>query len=90
MTSFCSGRRQTRRLAIWERICPDGIGGKAPDGQWRLLDSGSAADSDCWIAYDLLEAGRLWKSDGYTQLGRKLLALIAKQEVAELPGFGRC
>lgn len=67
---------------------PAWLWGRAPDGQWRTLDSGPASDADCWIAYDLLEAGRLWKNDAYTQLGHKLLAQIAKQEVAELPGFG--
>jgi endoglucanase len=67
---------------------PGWLWGKAPDGQWRLLDGGSSADSDCWIAYDLLEAGRLWNEPRYTQLGRRMLAVIAKQEVADLPGFG--
>ena len=67
---------------------PGWLWGRAPDGQWRMLDGTSAADSDCWIAYDLLEAGRLWKDDKYTQLGRRMMALIAPQEVANLPGFG--
>ncbi|HEY3704595.1 MAG TPA: cellulose synthase complex periplasmic endoglucanase BcsZ [Terracidiphilus sp.] len=62
--------------------------GKAPDGQWKLLDPNSASDADCWIAYSLLEAGRLWNNSAYTQLGRQMLTLIARQEVADLPGFG--
>ncbi len=67
---------------------PGWLWGKTQDGQWKLLDSNSAADSDCWIAYSLVEAGRLWKDPIYTSLGRRMMALIAKQEIAELPGFG--
>jgi len=67
---------------------PGWLWGRASDGQWHLLDSGSASDSDCWIAYDLLEAGRLWNEDRYTQLGRRMMALVAKTEVAALPGLG--
>lgn len=67
---------------------PGWLWGHAPDGEWKLLDSNSASDSDCWIAYDLLEAGRLWNVPAYTQTGRQMLALIAAQEVADLPGFG--
>lgn len=62
--------------------------GKDPAGNWKLLDAGSASDSDCWIAYSLLEAGRLWHEPGYAALAHKMLGLIARQEVAELPGFG--
>jgi len=67
---------------------PGWLWGKAPDGQWKILDPLPASDSDCWIAYSLIEAGRLWHNPGYTALGRQMMGLIAKQEVAELPGFG--
>lgn len=62
--------------------------GKSKDGQETILDANSSSDADTWIAYSLLEAGRLWNSDADTQLGRALLDLIAKNEVADLPGFG--
>lgn len=62
--------------------------GKDKAGNWKLLDAGSAADSDCWIAYSVLEAGRLWNEPAYTALAHKMLGLIARQEVTELPGFG--
>jgi hypothetical protein len=39
--------------------------GKAKDGNWGVFDMNSAADSDLWIAYDLIEAGRLWKDLHY-------------------------
>ncbi len=62
--------------------------GKRKDGTWGALDPNSAADSDLWIAYDLIEAGRLWKDSRYSALGMRLLGLIARRETAELPGFG--
>ncbi len=67
---------------------PAWLWGKGKDGQWKVLDANSASDADVWMAYSLIEAGRLWKSPSDTSLGRALLALIAKNEVADLPGFG--
>jgi endo-1,4-beta-D-glucanase Y len=67
---------------------PGWMWGKAPDGKWKLLDKGQAADSDCWIAYTLIEAGRLWKNDHYTQLGRSMMSHIAETEIEDMPGFG--
>ncbi|WP_136069235.1 cellulose synthase complex periplasmic endoglucanase BcsZ [Modicisalibacter radicis] len=56
---------------------------------WDVLDANSAADSDLWLAYTLLEAGRLWQRRDYRVLGARLAARIADEEVADLPGFGR-
>lgn len=58
-------------------------------GAWRLLDDNSASDADLWFAYALLEAARLWKDERYTNDARALLANVAKQEVADLPGLGK-
>ena len=44
---------QNVRLPSWQW-------GKKPDGSFGVLDPNSASDSDLWIAYDLLQAGRLW------------------------------
>ncbi len=55
--------------------------GKSADGHWRIQDANAAADADLWLAYTLLEAGRLWRSDAYTQTGRALLQQIRQQEV---------
>lgn len=55
---------------------------------WGVLDSNSASDADLWIAWDLLEAGRLWKNEKYTLLGRGLLAQIEAREVINIPGLG--
>jgi endoglucanase len=65
------------------RLC-----GKAANGAWKTLDASSAADADVWIAYTLIEAGRLWSEPGYAALGHKLMGQIAVQEVADLPGLG--
>ncbi|TCK75947.1 cellulose synthase complex periplasmic endoglucanase BcsZ [Acidipila rosea] len=76
-----AGGDLTARLPGWQW-------GRAGDGEWKLLDSHSAADSDLWIAYSLLEAGRLWQQPHYTAIGKALAARIASTEVADLPGFG--
>ena len=67
---------------------PGWLWGNAKDGQWKQLDANSAADADVWLAYTLVEAGRLWSAPAYTALGRAMMAEIAKSEVANLPGFG--
>ena len=54
------------------------------DGSWGLKDRNAAADADLWIAYSLLEAGRLWDEPRYRTQGRTLLASIAAREVVEL------
>jgi endoglucanase len=70
-----------KRLPAWQW-------GRAADGQWRVLDSNSASDSDVWIAYALLEAGRLWCVPRYTTLGRALAARVLREEVTFIPGLG--
>jgi endo-1,4-beta-D-glucanase Y len=62
--------------------------GRKPDGSFGVLDPNSASDSDVWIAYDLMQAGRLWKEPAYTQLGRALAEQVAAREVSDLAGLG--
>jgi endo-1,4-beta-D-glucanase Y len=62
--------------------------GQGKDGQWKSQDPNPASDADVWMAYTLIEAGRLWHVPAYTNLGRAMMAQIAKTEVATLPGFG--
>ena len=57
-------------------------------GDWGVVDANSASDADLRMAYALLEAGRLWRAARYDALGRKLLAGVARREVASLPGLG--
>jgi len=56
---------------------------------WGVLDSNSASDADLWIAYSLLEAGRLWHERSYTALGTVLARNILAKETDTLPGLGR-
>ncbi|AIK16154.1 endoglucanase [Pectobacterium atrosepticum] len=67
---------------------PAWLWGESKDKQWAVLDPNSASDADLWIAYNLLEAGRLWKEARYQTLGTTLLARIAKEEVVNIPGLG--
>jgi endoglucanase len=67
---------------------PAWLWGKDKDGAWKTIDPNPAADADVWMAYTLVEAGRLWNAPSYASLGRQTMALIAKSEVANLPGFG--
>lgn len=62
--------------------------GAGRDGKYGVLDPNAAADADLWIAYDLAEAGRLWREPRYTSLARALVAQIGSREVFDLPDFG--
>jgi endoglucanase len=39
-----------------------------------------------WMAYDLIQAGRLWKRADYTSVGESLLKLVANKEVSHVHG----
>ncbi|MGB8260800.1 MAG: cellulose synthase complex periplasmic endoglucanase BcsZ [Terracidiphilus sp.] len=67
---------------------PAWLWGKDKDGAWKTLDPNPASDADLWLAYTLVEGGRLWKNPAYTNIGRKMMAMIAIAEVDNLPGFG--
>jgi len=67
---------------------PAWLWGRAGDGQWRVLDQNNATDADLWIAYTLLEAGRLWERRGYTSAGLRKLQLARQSLIAEVPGLG--
>lgn len=62
--------------------------GEKADKSWGVQDANPASDADMWIAYALIEAGRLWGEPRYSALGEVLLARIEKEEVVDLPGFG--
>jgi endoglucanase len=76
-----AGGDLTLRLPAWSW-------GKRPDGTWGILDPNPASDADVWMAYALLEAGRLWHDDRYAKLGSLLADRIAHEEVALVPGLG--
>ena len=74
---------------IWGRHeAKDAAAGDKSPG-WGVIDANSASDADLWIAYSLLEAGRLWHERSYTALGTVLARTILSQETAVLPGLGR-
>jgi endo-1,4-beta-D-glucanase Y len=76
-----AGGDLTLRLPAWSW-------GKNSAGTWGLLDDNSASDADLWMAYSLMEAGRLWHEPRYDKLGRTMAARIAKQEVVLIPELG--
>jgi len=71
----------TLRLPAWQW-------GKKQDGSFGVMDPNPASDADLWIAYDLFQAGRLWKEPMYTKLAYALATQIVKQEIVDLPGLG--
>ncbi len=86
------------RLRTWteNNLCKGDMAGHLPawnwgkdkDGSWHTLDANTASDADLWMAYSLLEAGRLWDDRAYLAAGEAVLQRIATEEVMELPGFG--
>ena len=68
---------------------PAWLWGKKENSKWEVLDSNSASDGDVWMAWSLLEAGRLWKEQRYTDIGSALLKRIAREEVVTVPGLGK-
>lgn len=91
-------RARFDQLLAWteQNLADNGLGehlpawewGKRKDKSWGKIDVNSASDSDLWIAYDLLEAGRLWKEPKYSAIGKRMLPEIARRESATLSGFG--
>ena len=71
----------TARLPAW-------AWGRNNEGQWKTVDANSASDADLWLAYTLIEAGRLWHDPRYDTLGRNLAARMVREEVVLVPGLG--
>lgn len=67
---------------------PAWLWGHAEQDQWQVLDTNNASDADLWIAYSLLEAGRLWNKPEYDALGKHILWRSAAQTLRKLPGLG--
>lgn len=86
------------KLLAWtqDNLAQDDLGKNLPawrwgqrnDGPWGLLSTNHAADSDLWIAYDLIQAGRLWHDPYYRQIGLALARHIAQKEVLDMPVAG--
>jgi endoglucanase len=67
---------------------PAWLWGRRADRDWGVVDANSASDADVWMAYTLLEAGRAWKQPRYSELGARLAARIAADEVVDIPKVG--
>ena len=76
-----AGGDLTARLPAWEW-------GKTSSGEWKILDDNPASDADLWLAYSLIEGGRLWHDPRYDKLGRLIAARIAREEVVLVSGLG--
>jgi endoglucanase len=59
--------------------------GRRDDGSWGVLDPNAASDADLWLAYALIEGGRIWRDPA---LGRSLASRIVADEVRALPELG--
>lgn len=71
----------TKHLPAW-------LWGKRGDGSWGVIDPNPASDADLWLAYTLLQAGRIWHERRFTALGTLLARQVLSQETARLPGLG--
>ena len=71
------------------KLLPSWLWGQTSSGAggWGVIDTNNAADSDMWIAYALLEGGRLWNDPTLTAKGRAMLELL-KKEVRDIPNLG--
>ncbi|WP_308388756.1 cellulose synthase complex periplasmic endoglucanase BcsZ [Acidithiobacillus sp. AMEEHan] len=63
---------------------PGWLWGKKSPGKWTLLSAHSASDADLWLAYTLIQAGRLWHRPAYRALGLRLAQTIANKEVVNI------
>jgi endoglucanase len=76
-----AGGDLTLHLPAWEW-------GHSVAGEWKVLDANPASDADLWLAYTLMEAGRLWHEPRFDRLGHLLAQRIAREEVVLIPGLG--
>ncbi|WP_330947024.1 cellulose synthase complex periplasmic endoglucanase BcsZ [Thermomonas sp. LB-4] len=70
------------------RHLPAWLWGRDDKGGWRVLDDNPASDSDLWLAYALLEAGRLWHRPALRHIAEGMLAQVREREIVVLPGLG--
>jgi endoglucanase len=67
---------------------PAWLWGQTENNDWRIIDQNSATDSDMWIAYSLLEAGRLWKEPKYSAIGELIALMIIEKEAYVTESLG--
>ena len=62
---------------------PAWLWGKTGGGDWRIIDANPASDASLWLAYALIEGGRLWQEPTYLPWAKALLQDVAKTEVVK-------
>ncbi|SFC72224.1 cellulose synthase complex periplasmic endoglucanase BcsZ [Pseudoalteromonas denitrificans] len=67
---------------------PAWVWGLKKDKRYGIIDKNPATDADLWLAYTLIEAGRLWQNKPYKALGLQLLKQIISKETEHIPGLG--
>jgi endoglucanase len=67
---------------------PAWLWGCDSNGKWRVLDKNPASDADLWMAYTLIQAGRLWHEPGFNKLGDAIAEHVAEQSVIKFSGIG--
>lgn len=95
---IANDQEQFKRIWLWtqhnlmgsdiQNNLPAWQWGKGKDGQWGIQDRNAASDADVWMAYALLEAGRVWKVDAFKQDAYAMLRLIKEKEHVNLPDVG--
>lgn len=82
------------RMLVWteKQLAGSQLGPALPAWRWTpaggVRDPHSAADADLWLAYDLIEAGRLWHAPALGARGLALLGGIRAHEVVDAAGLG--
>lgn len=66
---------------------PSWLWGRTNSG-WGIIDSNNATDSDLWIAYNLLEAARLWQEPAYEEKARAMMKLL-ERDIRDVPNLGK-
>ncbi|MDX8405152.1 MAG: cellulose synthase complex periplasmic endoglucanase BcsZ [Mariprofundus sp.] len=70
------------------KVLPAWLWGENAQHQWGILDKNPASDADLWMAYTLIQAGRLWHDPSLGAMGDAMLDVIEKEELELLPNFG--
>lgn len=67
-----------------DKNLPAWLWGRIDADRWGVKDPNSATDADLWLAYTLLEAGRIWNDAQYRALGRSLLEQVKQHAVMQV------
>jgi len=67
---------------------PSWLWGQNEGKQWQVIDANPASDADLWLAYTLIQAGRLWNVARFKSLGEAMLGNVEQHEVVKIPNMG--